>query len=50
MMQVDPIFRKEKQDQIDLIQAKIDETGDYLEGLATGKKPRYIKRDVLELN
>jgi hypothetical protein len=45
MMQVDPIFRKEKQDQIDLIQAKIDETGDYLEGLATGKKPRYIKRD-----
>tara|TARA_R110000822_G_scaffold2794_4_gene12971 strand:- start:1459 stop:11292 length:9834 start_codon:yes stop_codon:yes gene_type:complete len=45
MMQVDPIFRKEKQDQVDLIQAKIDETGDYLEGLATGKKPRYIKRD-----
>lgn len=45
MMQVDPIFRKEKQDQIDLIQAKIDETGDYLEGLATGKKPRYVKRD-----
>jgi|APGre2960657404_1045060.scaffolds.fasta_scaffold00119_10 hypothetical protein len=45
MMDVDPIFRKEKQDQIDLIQAKIDETGDYLEGLATGKKPRYIKRD-----
>jgi len=45
MMDVDPIFRKEKQDQVDLIQAKIDETGDYLEGLATGKKPRYIKRD-----
>lgn len=45
MMQVDPIFRKEKQDQVDLIQAKIDETGDYLEGIATGKKPRYIKRD-----
>ena len=45
MMEVDPIFRKEKQDQIDLIQAKIDETGDYLEGLATGKKPRYVKRD-----
>ena len=45
MMDVDPIFRKEKQDQIDLIQAKIDETGDYLEGLATGKTPRYIKRD-----
>jgi hypothetical protein len=45
MMEVDPIFRKEKQDQVDLIQAKIDETGDYLEGLATGKKPRYIKRD-----
>jgi hypothetical protein len=45
MMDVDPIFRKEKQDQVDLIQAKIDETGDYLEGLATGKKPRYIKKD-----
>lgn len=44
MMQVDPIFRKEKEDQIDLIQSKIDETNNYLEGVAIGKEPKYKER------
>jgi hypothetical protein len=44
MMQVDPIFRKEKQDQVDLIQAKIEETNNYLEGIASGKEPKYKER------
>ena len=41
---LDPVFRKEKQDQIDLIQAKIDETNDYLEGIVSGKKPEYKEK------
>ena len=41
---LDPVFRKEKQDQIDLIQAKIDETNDYLEGIVSGKKPQYKEK------
>ncbi len=41
---LDPVFRKEKQDQIDLLQAKIDETNDYLEGIVSGKKPEYKEK------
>jgi hypothetical protein len=41
---LDPVFKKEKQDQIDLIQAKIDETNDYLEGIVSGKKPEYKEK------
>ena len=41
---LDPVFKKEKQDQIDLIQAKIDETNDYLEGVVSGKKPEYKEK------
>jgi hypothetical protein len=41
---LDPVFRKEKQDQIDLIQAKIDETNDYLESVVSGKKPEYKEK------
>jgi hypothetical protein len=45
MMSLDPVFRKEKQDQIDLIQAKIDEANDYLEGVVAGKEIEYKEKN-----
>ena len=45
MNKLDPVFRKEKQDQIDLIQAKIDEANDYLEGVINGKEVKYKEKD-----
>jgi hypothetical protein len=45
MNKLDPVFRKEKQDQIDLIQAKIDEANDYLEGVINGKELKYKEKD-----
>jgi hypothetical protein len=45
MNKLDPVFRKEKQDQIDLIQAKIDEANDYLEGVIDGKEVKYKEKD-----
>ncbi len=45
MNKLDPVFRKEKQDQIDLIQAKINETNDYLEGVISGEESKYKERN-----
>jgi hypothetical protein len=43
ILKVDPAFRRERLDKLDLLEAKLAQTNDYIEGLVLDKKPEYKK-------
>jgi len=43
MSKIDPAFHEDIQARVELLNAKLAQTNDYIDGIATGKKPTYRK-------